>query len=614
MADLLLQDPRELEPAALHRQASRIASKGSRGSDRNWYRQPHELEWQWHVFFDGGRDLVSATHHRPSGQWKPGPEIALVNLTTGEGAADFLEALRSEDYFPKPPRALGIFLHVGDEFALSALRDGLLGADSPDSAFDLLHFSLVDDPAEVLMERDASADATSWRLLPLRGAQGTQVRALAVALSRSREALLTNFISQAEALKMPVRVAVQCAALEALASLPIASPHCLDGGCLVLLPYLKFTAAFAINASGNLVSCRSLIHRSAPLPAGLGDIAVGMSLAAELAGPGQPPRVVVAGTKAQIQPLLEDLRVFSTRREALELRAIETEQCSALEHLPGRRLEWLTQDRNPEELRQVAGEAMAQSRSFGELWESLMQRGNFFNSAGIDQIYPSQRDLRLLQLGNLLTALLLACLLSLAGYGFYTYYTASSQPFWKLNAAQTQKLDGQLKTLQKEKKEVEQMRLAFQPRNHGWSTLEMLLRLFPEGSGIRLESVNCGSNTVRPNSKGSGKLGYTRSWQIRGLAMQESLDLLSRLNSSRELGQQFNAMSKIMEEPSFAADAGRQLSVNLVLGKNPKHRESAATDDFQPNAAELYPYSFELQITQSLPDNDPLSLPAGGKS
>ena len=612
MAELNLQDPRELDPAALHRQACRIAAKGSRGSDRNWYRQAHELDWQWHLLFDGGREVVSAVFHSPTKQWRPGPPISLMSLTTGEGAADFRDALRSGDFFPRPPRALGIFLHVGDEFALAPLRDGLLDADAPESAFDLLHFSLLDDPAEVLMERDVSTESSCWRLLPYWGAQGTQVRAAAVALSRSREPLLFNFIRHAETMRLPVRVAVKSAPLEALAALPIAAPGSIPGGCLVLMPYLKFTAAFALNAKGDLVACRSLIHRSSALPAGLGDIALGMCMAAELASSGAP-RIIVAGPCSLTQPLLEDLTSFSQRRELLDLQGLDVESRPELANLPGHRLEWLGQGSSADELAQIAVAPVSQSLTFRKLWGELAQRGNFFNSDGIDQIYPSQRDLRLLKTGNWLSMLLLTGLIGMAGYWIFTYYTASNQAFWKLNAAQSQKLEAELAALQKEKREVETTRLMFQPRNHGWSTLEMLMRLFPEDSGIRLESVNCGSNTVRPTSKGGTKLGYTRTWQIRGLAMKESVDLLSRLNTSRELGQQFADLARAMDEPSFAPDPGRHLTVNLVLSKNPRHRETAATDDFQPNAAELYPFSFELQINQSLPDGDVLSLPVADK-
>lgn len=113
--------------------------------------------------------MISAVFYNPTQQWRPGPPISLMSLTTGEGAADFLDALRSGEFFPRPPKALGIFLHVGDEFALAPLRDGLLGADTPESAFDLLHFSLIDDPAEVLMERDVSTESNCWRLLPYWG-------------------------------------------------------------------------------------------------------------------------------------------------------------------------------------------------------------------------------------------------------------------------------------------------------------------------------------------------------------------------------------------------------------------------------------------------------------
>jgi hypothetical protein len=613
MAELKLQDPRELDPASLHRQASRIASKSSRGSDRNWYRQAHELDWQWHLYFDGGRDVVSAAFYSPTKHWQQGPPISLMNLTTGEGAADLLEALRSGSFFPKAPRALGIFLHVADEFALAPLRDGLLNADSPESAFDLLHFSLIDDPAEVLMERDVSAESSCWRLLPYWGAKGTQVRAATVALSRSREPLLLNFIRHAETMRLPVRVAVKSAPLEALAALPLAAPGSIQSGCMVLMPYLKFTAAFALNSKGDLVACRSLIHRSSALPAGLGDIALGMCMTAELATSG-PPKIIIAGPRKQTLPLLEDLKSFSQRRELLNLELMDVEDHPELASLPGCRLEWLGHGSSADELAQLAGAPFSQSLTFRKIWGELAQRGNFFNSNSIDQVYPSQHDLRLLKTGNLLSTLLLTALVCMAGYWIFTYYTASNQAFWKLNAAQSQKLDAVLTALQKEKREVETTRLMFQPRNHGWSTLEMLMRLFPEDSGIRLESVNCGSNTVRPTSKGGTRLGYTRTWQIRGLAMKDSVDLLSRLNSSRELGQQFADLAKAMDEPGFAPDPGRHLTVNLVLNKNPRHRENAATNDFQPNAAELYPFSFELQINQSLPDGDDLSLPVADKS
>lgn len=195
--------------------------------------------------------------------------------------------------------------------------------------------------------------------------------------------------------------------------------------------------------------------------------------------------------------------------------------------------------------------------------------------------------------------LLLTGLVGMAGYWIFTYYTASNQAFWKLNAAQSQKLEAELTSLQKEKREVETTRLMFQPRNHGWSTLEMLMRLFPEDSGIRLESVNCGSNTVRPTAKGGTKLGYTRTWQIRGLAMKDSVDLLSRLNSSRELGQQFADLARAMDEPSFAPDPGRHLTVNLVLSKTHGTGKMPPQTIFSPMPQSCIPFCSSSRSTRA---------------
>ena len=61
---LSLSDPCDLKPPDVYRQAKLVASKTSRGRDRNWYRSAFELPWQWHIWFDGGRDVVSATYSR----------------------------------------------------------------------------------------------------------------------------------------------------------------------------------------------------------------------------------------------------------------------------------------------------------------------------------------------------------------------------------------------------------------------------------------------------------------------------------------------------------------------------------------------------------------------
>ena len=188
---LSIVDPCELKAPDIYRQARTVASKTSRATDGNWYRAPDDLPCQWHLWFDGGREVCSAIYSRVDQQWQVGPAVPLVNLTTGEGVTELLGEFLSSIFFSQPPKAIGIILHIADEFGLAEVAQA---ADSPTEQaedFNFLRYNLIDDPREVLADREVSVEATSWRLLPFwAGTSWGQPRCVAVALSRSREAFL----------------------------------------------------------------------------------------------------------------------------------------------------------------------------------------------------------------------------------------------------------------------------------------------------------------------------------------------------------------------------------------------------------------------------------------
>ena len=126
-----ISDPSELKPADVYKQARLVASKTSRSSDKNWYKDALDLPWQWHLWFDGGREVTSATFSRSDHTWRPGPEIPLSSLTTSEGTADLMGELLSTRFFAQKPSALGIVLHVADEFALASLAQLIARFDDP---------------------------------------------------------------------------------------------------------------------------------------------------------------------------------------------------------------------------------------------------------------------------------------------------------------------------------------------------------------------------------------------------------------------------------------------------------------------------------------------------
>ncbi|MEZ0273404.1 MAG: hypothetical protein ACAH88_00750, partial [Roseimicrobium sp.] len=178
----VISDPYDLKPADVYRQARTVASKTSRGSDGNWYREPGDIACQWHIWFDGGREVCSATFSRSDNCWRQGPPLPLAGLTTGEDVQSLLGDLLSPTYFGHKPKALGVVLHVADEFSLAEV------ASSPDAGsdaaedFSVLRYNLIDSPRDFLADRDVSVDTVSWRLLPFWGAPASQPRCAAISL------------------------------------------------------------------------------------------------------------------------------------------------------------------------------------------------------------------------------------------------------------------------------------------------------------------------------------------------------------------------------------------------------------------------------------------------
>ena len=171
---LTLSDPHDLKPSEAYRQARLVAAKTSRARDRNWYRSAFELPCQWHLWFDGGRRVLSATYSAQDSRWRIGPELPLASLTTGDGAADFLERLAGSEFFSQRPRALGVVLHAADEFMLAELEASDGGEDADNLR--MLHYRLIEDPRSVLIDREVNEEASSWRLLPFWGALAGKAR------------------------------------------------------------------------------------------------------------------------------------------------------------------------------------------------------------------------------------------------------------------------------------------------------------------------------------------------------------------------------------------------------------------------------------------------------
>ncbi|TDU70882.1 hypothetical protein EI77_02000 [Prosthecobacter fusiformis] len=607
---LNITDPCELKAADIYRQARTVASKTSRSTDSHWYRVPEELPWQWHLWFDGGREVCSATFSKQHNRWQPGPTLPLANLTTGEGVNEVMGELMSSRYFQDKPKALGVILHVADEFALAEIAQVGEAVGEAGDDFQILRYNLIDDPREVLADREVSTEANSWRLLPFWGATAGQPRCTAVTLSRSREAFLQTLLSCAEDLRIPVRTAVTNAAVESLASLPLLRPD-MAGGCLVAFAFYKFTAVFAIGLSGELQTVRSLSHRGgSPVPTAYGDILWNMALGAEL----DTPKVLLVSAQASVlQAAAQELEMYSLTRQVIEFETLNLSEHPALTGIPGFRPEFLIYDTAAVEQVRTGKTKLAQSNTFKALWSSWA-RQSFMDTARLDNLYPSQRDLRMLRFSSWLVALLAFSLLTTAGYGTYSLFSAMNHPSWELSPEAMKQTQSKHTKLLEEKKQIDATERLLLPRSRGWVTLEFLFQLFPEDSGVRLESFQYTAEAARPpakkaKAKPADATGLVRTWELKGLVKPKAMELLSTLNSQRGLSALFDRVAEATGDSSYRPDPSRQLTVTLTQGRNPRFDAQAGPGDVARDPSQAFPFNFEATVSQVLTEKDELSLP-----
>lgn len=619
---LNITDPCELKAADIYRQARTVASKTSRASEADWYRAPEELAWQWHIWFDGGRAVTSVAWSRLDNQWREGPELPLASLTTAENVEDLLGELLSIKYFSQTPKSLGVILHVADEFALAELaQPGETGVEGGED-FKMMRYNLVDEPVEMLADREVSTDTTVWRLLPFWGAPSGQTRAMAVALSRSRESFLQKLMSTGEEMRLPIRVAVTCAPLEALAALPLIQPAG-HGGKLVVIPYHKFTAVFALSPEGELRAARSLAHRGgAQIPAGFGDILWNMAVAAELAGAdnaGKPPLLLLSSNESALQAASEELEMYSLTRQALDCEIVNLGGHAALENMPGHHLEFLLYDSTALEQVRAGRVPFAATETYTALWEGWA-RQNFMDLGRLDSLYPSQGDLRLLRFSSWFVVLLVVSLIGTGGYGTWSLFAAMNHPSWGLTPDEVKQTETKHAKLVQEQNQIHLTERLLKPRSQGWSTLEFLLQMFPEDSGVRLESFNYGLDAARPagpaprkgskaKSSKSETVGLTRNWTIKGLIKPKALELLNSLNSQRGMSSFFEKMAAATGDDGYAPAQERQITVSLTQGRNSRFNPQATAADAARDPAQAFPFNFEIQIAQTLSEKDPLAMP-----
>jgi len=183
-------------------------------------------------------------------------------------------------------------------------------------------------------------------------------------------------------------------------------------------------------------------------------------------------------------------------------------------------------------------------------------------------------------------------------------------PEWAFNPSETQTIKKRLVLLNMEKQKTEHWDSLLADRSKAWTSMESLVRLFPEKTGILIKSY---VGTARSdNSPGQAKVGLVKEWKITGMVKDNiGLEILNTLNTREGISAHFNEIAKVTGNSAFQTDIGtRSVVVNFRTQENPSFRRQGASDALVQNGFDesSYPYTFDLSITQRFEATDPLAI------
>jgi hypothetical protein len=143
------------------------------------------------------------------------------------------------------------------------------------------------------------------------------------------------------------------------------------------------------------------------------------------------------------------------------------------------------------------------------------------------------------------------------------------------------------------------------PRSQAWSTMELVLGLLPEGKDILWEKLDYAIKQAdaKPTSgNGTAPGGFFRQWIIDGFCNDQGRTDLERLQETSTLSKLFDSTATRLDDPGFAVSGNRAVKADL--------REEANTQSGPATQGASLPYKFRLVVTENIPANDPLALPA----
>lgn len=588
------QHPAGLNPLQRFRQAGAILKGTSRAVNEAWYRSALDLDLQLHLRVDGIR-IDSHIYDRRCREWTKGPLLDEALARDPAAIPSFAEEVI--DLARKAGAdAMGVILHIADEFATSELKPEL---DNPASLPEL-RTTIENDPKSVLDDSSVSATESSWRLIPYPAAGGEAI-ATTVCISRNWANLLSSIRKFGEARNFPLITRATSAPLISLLALPALKTDELSRPLIAILPYPRFTLLAFFNEHGDLRLLRTLQHRGQRRPTQLRQAVATTAAALELADP--EVFLMPSTSEPGDVHLLADLQ---TAFPTTSLRELDASNSEPHESTP---LTGCPELRIAASLAETTESPLATSHTFSILRGEGWATQDFLPVATEDaETFPTRSEMKLLRSARYAQIVFALVALVALTWTMLQMYEMMRQPAWKFDPNSAESQRQRLANLTAERSKIDHWDNLLEDRSKAWTTMELLAELFPEKSGFLVKTFN---HSVRSEpSPGQAKSGFVREWKITGLSRDEALERLAVLNTRDGISSIFNLVAKNTDNPSFRTDfPSRSLVVNVRTLENGIYRPGPV-DELSTLDEATYPFSFDLTITQRFESSDPMAVTA----
>ncbi len=582
--------PAELNALLRYHQVSTFFKKTSRAKNAAWYQGALEVDFQLHIRTDGTAVAVFL-YDRREDLWAHGPPLTERQLLDPEAMIAYTsEAVKHA--LSAGGNALGVVLHVADEFSLTEINPQLVDRN----AIGQLSESLVTDPASVIAD-SVSAEQSSWRLLPYFSPASPSI-ATAVTISRRHEPVLAALSALGENEDFPIITLALSAPLIALLGIPGTVRASQGRPSTVILQYSFFTVLAFFDENSDLLLVRTQLHRGLRRPPNFHHAISTTTASLELADP--DIFIFPLGQNVD-RTLIGDLKqVFNNSH-------LEEVVVQNMGTLPPWCAECRISTRIPEENESLPG------NTFRALGEEGWAFQNFLPAAReVAEIYPTKSEMKLYRTFRIARVAALVIGLGVISWFVYGLFTIVRTPEWAFDPAETQNVKKRVMKLNLERQTTEHWDSLLEDRSKGWVVMESLSRLFPENSSVLVKSFDYG---VRSDvALGQTKAGFVKEWKVNGLVKEDATELLNTLNTREGISAHFNEIARVTGNSAFNTDLGtRSLVVNIRTQENTTYKAGRTSPDDivaggPGNQDQNYPFTFELVITQRFEATDPLAI------